>query len=151
MMESRSGKWDIFIKFASSFEVLSFSIRFFAKFGRHFVSYLFGKPLAHRRRAAGIVGDDFLPNQISCHSKSSSEETLCFPFIYIITVGNDVQWNPYITMYQGTDKITSLLIGVSLETDPRYNGVGEKKNNYRYIEVTTKLIALLKDKEFKTL
>ena len=56
-MESRSGKWDIFIKFASSFEVLSFSIRFFAKFGRHFVSYLFGKPLAYRRRAAGIVGD----------------------------------------------------------------------------------------------
>ena len=57
IMESRSGKWDIFIKFASSFEVLSFSIRFFAKFGRHFVSYLFGKPLAHRKRAAGIVGD----------------------------------------------------------------------------------------------
>ena len=57
IMESRSGKWDIFIKFASSFEVLSFSIRFFAKFGRHFVSYLFGKPLAYRRRAAGIVGD----------------------------------------------------------------------------------------------
>ena len=56
-MESRSGKWDIFIKFASSFEVLSFSIRFIAKFGRHFVSYLFGKPLAYRRRAAGIVGD----------------------------------------------------------------------------------------------
>ena len=56
-MESRSGKWDIFIKFASSFEVLSFSIRFFAKFGRHFVSYLFGKPLAYRKRAAGIVGD----------------------------------------------------------------------------------------------
>ena len=58
IMESRSGKWDIFIKFASSFEVLSFSIRFFAKFGRHFVSYLFGKPLAYRRRAAGIVGDE---------------------------------------------------------------------------------------------
>ena len=57
-MESRSGKWDIFIKFASSFEVLSFSIRFFAKFGRHFVSYLFGKPLAYRKRAAGIVGDE---------------------------------------------------------------------------------------------
>ena len=57
VMESRSGKWDIFIKFASSFEVLSFSIRFFAKFGRHFVSYLFGKPLAYRKRAAGIVGD----------------------------------------------------------------------------------------------
>ena len=56
VMESRSGKWDIFIKFASSFEVLSFSIRFFAKFGRHLVSYLFGKPLAYRRRAAGIVG-----------------------------------------------------------------------------------------------
>ena len=55
IMESRSGKWVIFIKFASSFEVLSFSIRFFAKFGRHFVSYLFGKPLAYRRRAAGIV------------------------------------------------------------------------------------------------
>ena len=54
IMESRSGKWDIFIKFASSFEVLSFSIRFFAKFGRHFVSYLFGKPLAYRKRAAGI-------------------------------------------------------------------------------------------------
>ena len=35
IMESRSGKWDIFIKFASSFEVLSFSIRFCAKFGRH--------------------------------------------------------------------------------------------------------------------
>ena len=51
IMESRSGKWDIFIKFASSFEVLSFSIR-------HFVSYLFGKPLAYRRRAAGIVGHD---------------------------------------------------------------------------------------------
>ena len=60
IMESRSGKWDIFIKFASSFEVLSFSIRFFAKFGRHFVSYLFGKPLAYRRRAAGIVGDGFV-------------------------------------------------------------------------------------------
>ena len=59
IMESRSGKWDIFIKFASSFEVLSFSIRFFAKFGRHFVSYLFGKPLAYRKRAAGIVGDVF--------------------------------------------------------------------------------------------
>ena len=58
IMESRSGKWDIFIKFASSFEVLSFSIRFFAKFGRHFVSYLFGKPLAYRKRAARIVGDD---------------------------------------------------------------------------------------------
>ena len=58
IMESRSGKWDILIKFASSFEVLSFSIRFFAKFGRHFVSYLFGKPLAYRKRAAGIVGDD---------------------------------------------------------------------------------------------
>ena len=57
IMESRSGKWDIFIKFASSFEVLSFSIRFFTKFGRHFVSYLFGKPLAYRKRAAGIVGD----------------------------------------------------------------------------------------------
>ena len=57
IMEYRSGKWDIFIKFASSFEVLSFSIRFFAKFGRHFVSYLFGKPLAYRRRVAGIVGD----------------------------------------------------------------------------------------------
>ena len=57
IMESRSRKWDIFIKFASSFEVLSFSIRFFAKFGRHFVSYLFGKPLAYRKRAAGIVGD----------------------------------------------------------------------------------------------
>ena len=57
IMESRSGKWDIFIKFASSFEVLSFSIRFFAKFGRHFASYLFGKPLAYRKRAAGIVGD----------------------------------------------------------------------------------------------
>ena len=60
IMESRSGKWDIFIEFASSFEVLSFSIRFFAKFGRHFVSYLFGKPLAYRRRAAGIVGDGVL-------------------------------------------------------------------------------------------
>ena len=58
IMESRPGKWDIFIKFASSLEVLSSSIRFFAKFGRHFVSYLFGKPLAYRRRAAGIVGDD---------------------------------------------------------------------------------------------
>ena len=58
IMESRSGKWDIFIKFASSFEVLSSSIRFFAKFGSHFVSYLFGKPLAYRRRAAGIVGAD---------------------------------------------------------------------------------------------
>ena len=57
IMESRSGKWDIFIKFTSSFEVLSFSIRFFAKFRRHFVSYLFRKPLAYRRRAAGIVGD----------------------------------------------------------------------------------------------
>ena len=55
-MESPSGKWDIFIKFPSSFEVLSVSIRFFAKFGRHPVSYLFGKPLAYRRRAAGIVG-----------------------------------------------------------------------------------------------
>ena len=60
IMESRSGKWGIFSKFASSFKVLSFSIRFFAKFGRHFVSYLFGKPLAYRRRAAGIVGDEKL-------------------------------------------------------------------------------------------
>ena len=60
IMESRSGKWDIFVKFASSFEVLSFSIRFFAKFGRHFVSYLFGKPLAYRKRAAGIVGDEIV-------------------------------------------------------------------------------------------
>ena len=58
IMESRSGKWDIFVKFASSFEILSFSIRFFAKFGPHFVSYLFGKPLTYRKRAAGIVGDD---------------------------------------------------------------------------------------------
>ena len=66
IMESRSGKWDIFIKFASSFEVLSFSIRFFAKFGRHFVSYLFGKPLAYRMRAAGIVGDDLNKVSILC-------------------------------------------------------------------------------------
>ena len=57
IMESRSGKWNIFIKFASSFEVLSFSIRSSAKFGRHLVSYLFRKPLAYRRRAAEIVGD----------------------------------------------------------------------------------------------
>ena len=46
IMESRSGKWDIFIKFASSFEVLSFSIRFFAKFGRHFVLFI--------RKTAGL-------------------------------------------------------------------------------------------------
>ena len=56
-MESRSDKWKLFIKFASSFEILSFSIRFFAKFGRHLMSYLFRKPLAYRRRATGIVGD----------------------------------------------------------------------------------------------
>ena len=67
-MESRSGKWDIFIKFAFSFEVLSFSIRFFAKFGRHFVSYLFGKPLAYRKRAAGIVGDEGLFKSIALSS-----------------------------------------------------------------------------------
>ena len=69
IMESRSGKWDIFIKFASSFEVLSFSIRFFAKFGRHFVSYLFGKPLAYRKRAAGIVGDG---NRAPCPSTGTN-------------------------------------------------------------------------------
>ena len=71
-MESRSGKWDIFIKFASSFEVLSFSIRFFAKFGRHFVKYLFGKPLAYRRRAARIVGDVYI-NQYEAVYESIQE------------------------------------------------------------------------------
>ena len=71
-MESRSGKWDIFIKFASSFEVLSFSIRFFAKFGRHFVSYLFGKPLAYRKRATGIVGDALCPTFVRLFPNSRS-------------------------------------------------------------------------------
>ena len=56
-MESRSGKWDIFIKFASSFEVLNVFHTFLCKIWTPLVSYLFGKPLAYRRRAAGIVGD----------------------------------------------------------------------------------------------
>ena len=82
IMESRSGKWDIFIKFASSFEVLSFSIRFFAKFGRHFASYLFGKPLAYRKRAAGIVGDECRPNEIQIGEDGDGEDLtsilICF-------------------------------------------------------------------------
>ena len=41
-----------------------------------------------------------------------------------------MQWNPDVTMYQWTGKITSLY-RVSLwkkETNPRYNDIAEKKN-----------------------
>ena len=81
VMESRSGKWNIFIKFASSFEVLSFSIRFFAKFGRHFVSYLFGKSLAYRRRATGIVGHEEF-KQIPPHKQMAARWHTCIALIY---------------------------------------------------------------------
>ena len=40
---------------------------------------------------------------------------------------NPLQWNPDITMYQGTGKITSLYRGI-VKTNPRYNYIGEKQS-----------------------